>query len=220
MKLQREPHRYKGVSQRFFARSTQEVARALLGCILLHQTKEGVTSGIIVETEAYLQNDPANHAFRGMTQRNAAMFGPAGHAYVYFTYGMHYCFNVVTNREGIGEAVLIRALEPLEGIEMMKKRRGIKDVHQLCNGPAKLVQALGITKAHNGCSLLRGELRIMVPKKKKSFEIAQTTRIGVANAAHLPLRFFVKGSQWVSRAVPSSLFTHSSFVGHGTRASR
>lgn len=187
------------LSHSFFLRPTKEVARALLGCILIHETKEGTTSGTIVETEAYLHDDPASHSFRGKTQRNAVMFGPPGRAYVYFIYGMHHCFNVVTQREGKGEAVLIRALEPLEGITHMQQRRGISDVLQLCNGPAKLVQAMGITKAHNGVSLLRGSLRIIMPRKKARFAIAQAQRIGITDAAHLPLRFTIKGNEFVSR---------------------
>lgn len=186
------------LSHSFFLHPTEEVARSLLGCVLLHKTKKGIVSGKIVETEAYLHNDSASHSFRGKTARNAVMFGPAGHAYIYFTYGMHYCFNVVTAPEGKGEAVLIRALEPLEGIELMKKRRGMTNIKQLCNGPAKLVQALGITKAYNGISLLKGPLRILSPEKKEQFSIVQTQRIGITAGKALPLRFFIKGNAFVS----------------------
>lgn len=191
----------KPLSPSFFERTTIEVAKALLGCILLHKTKEGITSGKIVETEAYLQNDPASHSFKGKTLRNAVMFGPAGNAYVYFTYGMHYCFNVVTQKGGMGEAVLIRALEPLQGIELMKTRRGITNIRQLCNGPAKLAQALAIIKEHNGMSLFKGPLRICIPESKPSFKIVQTRRVGISQGKSLHLRFYVEGSEFVSRAL-------------------
>jgi DNA-3-methyladenine glycosylase len=121
-------------------------AKSLLGYKLVHQTSDGLTSGIIVETEAYHQDDPASHTYRGQTARNAVMFGPPGYAYIYFTYGMHYCFNVVTGPKGSGQAVLIRALEPTDGIELMRRRRGMNAELQLTNGPAKLVQAMAISK--------------------------------------------------------------------------
>src|SRR3989338_1070928 len=124
----------------FFKKSTLNAAQNLLGCYLIHNN----CTGKIVETEAYLHNDKASHSFKGKTNRNEAMFSEAGKAYVYFTYGMHHCFNVVTNKKGVGEAVLIRALELIKGIEIMKKRRKTNNVRDLCNGPAKLVIAFGI----------------------------------------------------------------------------
>ncbi len=126
----------------------------LLGWVLVHDSRDGTTAGIIVETEAYTAHDAASHSYRGKTARTEVMFGPAGHLYVYFTYGMHYCINVVTGAEGNGEAVLIRALEPIEGLELMKQRRGQTDELQLTNGPAKLTQAMGIAKPNNGEFLL------------------------------------------------------------------
>ena len=180
-----------------FSRDTLTVAKGLLGMVLTH---DGV-SGKIVETEAYLHDDPASHSFNGMTKRNAQMFGSQGTAYVYFTYGMHFCFNVVTNKDGVGEAVLIRALEPMSGIKAMKKRRKKENIHELCNGPAKLVQAMGITKQHNGADLLSpsSPLQIICPKTKESFSIVKTKRIGITKGNHLFHRFYVKGNTFVSR---------------------
>ena len=129
---------------------TVAAAQALLGAVLWHKTDDGITAGRIVETEAYVFGDPACHASRGMTLRNAVMFGSPGKAYIYFIYGMYHCFNVVTRPKGMGEAVLIRALEPLEGIELMQQRRKKHDVRHLCNGPCKLVIALGIQRDQNG----------------------------------------------------------------------
>jgi DNA-3-methyladenine glycosylase len=131
----------------FFEQDVETVAVGLLGCELVHSNSQGITSGIIVETECYSQDDAASHSYRGKTERTRVMFGPGGYAYIYFTYGMHYCFNVVSGRAGHGQGVLIRALEPKQGIELMQKRRNKEKVHELANGPAKLVQAMGITKA-------------------------------------------------------------------------
>lgn len=171
-------------------------AKSLLGWKLVHESSDGVTSGYIVETEAYTQNDLASHARNGQNLRNAAMFGPAGTIYVYFSYGIHYCMNIVTAEAGKGEAVLIRAIEPIEGIEIMKKRRGVDVVENLTNGPAKLVQAMGITKIHNNTNIDDGSVRIeqgIVPS-----EIVQSTRIGISRAVDHPWRFFIKDNPFVS----------------------
>lgn len=172
-------------------------AQNLLGWKLVHETDEGVASGYIVETEAYHQDDVASHSYGGERVRNAPMFKQAGTIYVYFTYGMHYCVNIVAGSVGCGEGVLIRALEPVEGIELMKKRRGVDIEAQLTNGPAKLVQALGITKAQNGMMINSGQLRLepgITPK-----EIVQTTRIGISKAIDQPWRFYIKGNPFVSK---------------------
>lgn len=195
----------------FYVHRTVTIAKQLLGCYLVHAPRKnaGVVAGRIVETEAYLSNDPASHAYRGKTQRNAAMFGTPGKAYVYFTYGMHYCFNVVTQPKGVAEAVLIRALKPVLGIRAMRRRRGTSDTTQLCNGPAKLVQALAITKKHNGCSLQKSVLAILTPdeffRKYRctqqiiSQRIVTATRIGISQGRERKLRFYVKNSEHVSK---------------------
>lgn len=186
------------LNKKFFERPTLEIASRLLGCCLIHEAEEGTTVGRIVETEAYLWNDPASHSFIGKTPRNSVMFDEAGKAYVYFIYGNHYCVNLVTNKKGVAEAVLIRALEPICGIELMKKRRGLDDVRQLCNGPGKLTQAMKITNEQNGSDLVNGKLRIEYCEKEK-FNIVCTTRIGIVKGAELPHRFFISGNRFVSR---------------------
>ena len=182
----------------FFKKDTKSIEQSLVVMYLIHESPEGKTVGKIVETEAYLFNDPAAHSFRGKTQRNAPMFGKPGRAYVYFTYGMHYCFNIVTGKEGIGEAVLIRALEPIEGIGLMKKRRKQEDLSRLCNGPAKLVQAMGITKNYNNISLVKRPLYIE-DKNKENFCIVRKSRIGISLAKSKLLRFYIKGNIFVSK---------------------
>lgn len=184
--------------KKFFDRPVEELAQALLGCELVHKTKEGTTAGIIVETESYHQTDEASHSFKYKSGRNKVMFGPSGHTYVYFTYGMHWCFNVVAEPAGIGAAVLIRALEPTQGIELMKKRRGKDDESQLCNGPAKLVQAMGISKADYGKPLYKGDSHITKPKLK-GFKISCGPRIGISKAKDTPWRFWIKDNKFVSR---------------------
>ena len=183
----------------FYARQTVTVARELLGKILVNCSPEGITAGVIVETEAYIQGDPACHASRGMTRRNRVMFGPPGHAYVYFIYGMHYCFNAVTAGEGVGEAVLVRALEPLRGKRLMQARRRRGELAELCSGPAKLVQAMGITRLHNGIDLTSGPLFICGENSVKQEDIVTATRIGIAEGTDLPLRFYIRGNPFVSR---------------------
>lgn len=186
------------IPEEFFLQDTVTVARGLLGKVLCHGLPGGRVAGEIVETEAYLsEGDPSCHSYWGMTPRNQAMFGPPGTAYVYLIYGIHYCFNVVTREEGIGEAVLIRALIPLEGIEIMQQRRGTGDKRKLTSGPGKLCQALGIDRRHNGCSLRQGALLLL--DSPGSPPVGVSPRIGVPVEPCLPLRFFVPGSPYLSR---------------------
>jgi DNA-3-methyladenine glycosylase len=180
----------------FFARSVHQVAPDLIGVTLL---VDGV-GGRIVEVEAYDQQDPASHAYRGRTPRNGAMFGPPGHAYVYRSYGIHWCLNLVCGGEGVPEAALIRALEPTRGLELQKSRRGVEDVRKLCSGPGKLCQALGITREHDGLALdvppFRLEPRAEVP------EIVTGPRIGITRATELSWRYMSADSPYLSRAAP------------------
>lgn len=184
------------LSRSFYARSTVEVARDLLGKVLVH----GVTAGIIVETEAYLGGaDQAAHSARGLTGRTRVIFGPPGHAYVYLIYGMYQCLNLVAEPDGRPGCVLIRALEPVAGVELMRARRGSAlTLEQLANGPGKVTVALGITRAHNGADVTRGHLVVCQAASADEIEIAVTQRIGITRSAELPLRFVMAGNRFVS----------------------
>ena len=199
-----------------------QAARHLLGAVLVHRTAAGTTSGIIVETEAYCESDPASHTFGGKTQRNQIMFERAGHAYVYFTYGMHWCFNVVTGPEGSGEAALIRSLQPLTGLALMARRRGLalpegvaarrltrtpqdratrKVLTALCSGPARLAQAMGFDRRVYGTHLLttRGALRLRASERPVAAgQIVASPRIGIRKATETRWRFHLAGNLYVS----------------------
>jgi DNA-3-methyladenine glycosylase len=175
-----------------------EVAPRLLGCELERRESNQVIRVKIVETEAYDQTDVASHSYKGRTQRTDVMFGPAGYLYVYFTYGMHYCCNIVVGKEGHGAAVLIRAVEPVEGSEIMAARRGKSGV-DISNGPAKVCQALAIDKKLNGHDLRSGVLRL-IPKPDLPDEmIVQTVRVGISQGKDVPWRFYIKSNPYVSR---------------------
>ena len=178
--------------------NTLTLSKLLLGCTLVHESPEGRTAGIIIETEGYLQNDPACHAYRKKSVRNAPMFGNPGVCYVYKIYGMHHCFNIVSGAEGIGEAVLIRALEPTQGVELMQERRKTNDLKNLCSGPAKLVKAMGITLDFNFLSLDSDEFHCH-ESTNNDFSIVTTTRIGITQGAALPYRFYIEGNRFISR---------------------
>ena len=185
----------------FYARPTEVVARRLLGHIVVSTIGGRRTAGRIVETEAYLgPHDPACHAFGGRrTKRTEELFGPPGTAYIYFTYGMHWCLNAVTRREGYPAAVLIRALEPVAGIETMRRRRGSMPDRTLCAGPARLCVALGITGRLNGATLQRGPLRICSMGVGRRPRIVRTPRVGITRATDWQLRYLLADSPWVSR---------------------
>lgn len=178
-----------------------EAAPMLLGMSLCRKTKQGVIKARIVETEAYHQMDPASHSYRGMTARTAPMFEAGGTIYVYFTYGMHYCMNIVVGEKGAGEAVLLRALEPLEGIEIMRQNRGVEDIRNLASGPGKLTQSFGITDTRlSGEKLNRSSIWLEMPEKKlKEHEIAVSQRIGIKEATNQPWRFYIKDNRFISR---------------------
>lgn len=186
----------------FYARPVLEVAHALLGCVVSHAG----TSGVIVETEAYHESEPACHAFVGLTRRTRPLFGPPGRAYVYRSYGIHSLLNAVCEPEGIGAAVLVRALEPLDGIEVMRERRGVSDLRDLCSGPGKLAQALAIGLEHDDTDLATGPVRILAPPAG-SGRLAPVVgpRIGITKAAELPWRICAAGSRFVSRPWPPGM---------------
>lgn len=185
------------LSQSFFARSSLDVARDLIGCSFLFA---GV-GGRIVETEAYRQDDPPCHGYRGKTARNAVLFGPPGHLYVYFTYGMHFCSNVACERDGVAGGVLLRALEPRQGHELMAARRGLSEPRLLCSGPARLAQALAIGREHNGLPVWRDPLAILARPDDDDPEVVATPRIGVGGDDK-PWRFVDAHSAFLSRRLP------------------
>ncbi len=184
----------------FFARDPRVVARAVLGRVLVHDAPGGRVAGIVVEVEAYAgAADPASHAYRGETARNRVMFGPPGHAYVYFTYGMHHCLNLVTGPRGRASAVLIRAIEPLAGLAQMSRRRGIADTARLGRGPGCVARALGLDRGHDGLDLTRGPLWLSDRAARRGGRrIARGPRIGLRVAVERPWRFWLAGHPCVS----------------------
>ncbi len=194
----------KKLPRSFYTRSSLSAAKDLLGKILVRKIDKTILSGKIVEVEAYRgAKDPASHAYRGKTKRNEAMFGAGGFLYVYFTYGMHFCANVVTGKKDVGEAVLIRAIEPLEGVKTMGKNRGfaknrMNEVN-LTNGPAKLCQAFGIGRKDNRTDLLGNNIFLIEGKSIPKSSIGASPRIGISRGKEKKWRFFVKGNTWVSK---------------------
>jgi DNA-3-methyladenine glycosylase len=186
------------VNRSFYERPVVEVARELVGCVVGHAG----CAGVIVETEAYHDSEPACHAFVGLTQRTATLFGPPGRAYVYRSYGIHALLNAVCEPEGVGAAVLIRALEPLRGVETMRARRGLEALRSLCSGPGKLTEALAIDLQDNGADLALGPVRITPrPAAWRHVEVSVDRRIGISKAVELPWRFCATGSPYLSRPV-------------------
>jgi DNA-3-methyladenine glycosylase len=190
------------LGREFYARSVHDVARELIGCVVRH----GETAGRIVETESYHMDEPASHAYVGVTQRTRTLFGPPGDAYVYFSYGIHSLLNAVAEGEGVGAAVLIRALEPVDGVEMMRERRGVSRFEELCSGPGKLTQALGIGLSLNGTSLVDGPIAVLDREPgAREPRIVIGERIGITKAADLPWRFCDADSRHVSRPWPAAM---------------
>ena len=190
------------INRRFYTRDTLKVAKAILGKVLVRRTPLEVFTGKIVETEAYRgTDDPASHSFRGKTNRNEVMFGKPGITYVYFTYGNHHCLNIVTERTGIPAAVLIRSIEPLKGIETMKRNRSVEKIIDVASGPGKLTKAFQITREDNNIDVTDSSSNISIhtPVEEKSFQIVQTTRIGIRLAQEFPWRFYIKENPHVSK---------------------
>jgi DNA-3-methyladenine glycosylase len=186
----------------FYDRSVHEVAHDLVGCLLRH----GETAGLIVEVESYHMEEPACHAYAGLTERTRVLFGPPGHAYVYRSYGIHALLNAVAEDEGVGAAALIRALEPVEGIDAMRARRGLERVEDLCSGPGKLTQALGIGLDLNGVPLVGGPIEVLRrPRELPAPVVVRGTRIGINKASELPWRFCDASSRCVSRPWPQAM---------------
>jgi DNA-3-methyladenine glycosylase len=194
----------------FYLRSTVVVARDLLGKLLVRKLRQKHLVGKIVEVEAYCEGDPASHSYHGMTGRNEVMFWEGGHLYVYFTYGMHFCANVVTREEGIGEAVLIRAVEPIVGLDTMRKNRGFSRdedrIWDLTNGPAKVCEAFGITRKHNGADLCGDEIWIARDSHQMTHlshpRILSSSRVGIRNGRNKKWRFYIEGNRWISKVSP------------------
>jgi len=185
---------------KFYDRDTEQVARDLLGAVLRCTTSDGVATGRIVETEAYLgEHDLACHAAAGLTARTRWLYGAPGIAYVYFIYGVHWCFNAVTRAVGSPSAVLVRALEPLEGLELMRERRGVAHDRDLTNGPGKLCEALGITGALNGLPLQKPPIEILRGEPVPDERVQVTPRIGITKSAEWPLRWLVRDNPYVSK---------------------
>ena len=202
------------LSRDFYEAKTEEVAQNLLGHFLLASTRSGdgresFCGGLIVETEAYLTDDPACHAYRRQTARNASMWGAPGHAYVYLIYGYHFCFNAVCGKVGVAEAILVRALEPTFGIETLRKNRAAKTERDLTNGPAKFCAAMNITRALDGVDLCDAASSLFIARNPDAESARRelgpqitTTRIGLTKAADWPLRYYLRGSDFVSRRAP------------------
>lgn len=190
------------LARRFYERSVHEVARDLIGCVVRH----GETAGRIVETESYHMEEPACHAFAGVTERTRTLYGEPGRAYVYFSYGVHSLLNAVAEREGVGAAVLIRALEPLDGVDLMRRRRGLERAEELCSGPGKLTQALGIGLSLNGSSLVEGPIQLITREPgAREPRVVAGERIGITKAMELPWRFCDADSRHVSRPWPAAM---------------
>jgi DNA-3-methyladenine glycosylase len=187
------------IGPNFFNKSVAELARDLLGCELVYRSPQGTTAGIIVETEAYHQDDEASHSYRGSTNRTRAMFGPPGYTYIYFTYGMHWCLNITAESIGVGAAALIRALEPTHGIQLMKRRRSRDSIYDLCSGPSKLVQAMGITKSDYGKPVFRGKFQLYPRSEAANLNTRSGPRIGISKAHNKPWRFWIEGNPFISR---------------------
>ena len=192
--------------ENILARHSIDAAPLLLGWVLCRKLPKGVVKLRVVETEAYHQDDPASHSFRGQTARTAPMFMPGGHLYVYFTYGAHYCLNLVTGPPGVGEAVLIRAGEPLAGIEIMRNNRGVTDIYRLASGPGKLGQAIGLKDTSlSGKILNKSSIWLEPPVEAiDAADIVAGPRMGITKAADVPWRFYLKGNPFVSKMVHKS----------------
>jgi len=190
----------------FYSRPAPVVAPDLLGRLLVRKRTTGLLCARIVECEAYQEDDPASHSFRGLTNRTAVMFGPPGHLYVYFSYGAHWCMNVVTGEDGEGSAVLLRAAEPMSGIEVMQARRGRTEARLLCSGPGRLAQAFGVSGADNGLDLASGhDLFLSQGTRLDPADVSMSPRVGISVAREQPWRFFEAGSSFVSRRAAPSL---------------